>query len=139
VNKTSCSSVNIVNITDCYIGFNTWWFGEIDAEYETEPGSGILPPGSTQRMVVKRIPYGEGVEDVQLENNIFVWNMIVAEGVEASNLEDCDDDEDSKEIPFSFQTVSSLVRKCITFTLFSHIFCLPYLKFNEVSGISRLP
>jgi hypothetical protein len=125
VNKTSCSSVNIVNITDCYVGFNTWWFGEIDAEYETESGRGILPPGSTQRMVLKRIPYGEGVEDVQLENNIFVWNMIVAEGVEASNLKDCDDDEDSKEIPFSFQKVSSLIMKCITFTFFFSYLLLP--------------
>jgi hypothetical protein len=73
-------------------------------------------------MVVKRIPYEEGVEDMQSRNNIFMWNMIVAEGIEASSLNNCENGKDSKEIPFSFQTVSSLIRKCITFTLIFLIF-----------------
>jgi hypothetical protein len=80
---------------------------KIDADYKIEPRQGFLPPGSTQRMVVKRIPCEKRVEDMQLKNNVFVWNMIVSEGVETSSLDNCINDEDSKEIPFSFQTVSS--------------------------------
>ncbi|KAM3336703.1 hypothetical protein ACQJBY_030619 [Aegilops geniculata] len=104
LNKTSLSSVNIVNITDCYIGFNILSMREMFACYETEPRKGILAPRSTQRMVVKWVPKeNEGAEeDMQCKKSIFVWNMIVAQGVESSSFEDEFSDEDSKELPFIF-------------------------------------
>uniref|UniRef100_A0A453GYH8 non-specific serine/threonine protein kinase n=1 Tax=Aegilops tauschii subsp. strangulata TaxID=200361 RepID=A0A453GYH8_AEGTS len=102
LNKTSLSSLNMVNITDCYVGFNSWSFMGIDAWY-TEPCRGILPPRSTQRMLVQCVPKeNEAEEDMQCKKSIFLWNMIVAQGVESSCLIDQLSDEDSKELPVIF-------------------------------------
>ncbi|XP_037441556.1 uncharacterized protein LOC119309712 [Triticum dicoccoides] len=103
LNKTSLSSVNIINITDCYIGFNCWNLTEFSACHDRQPRQGILAPRSTQRMVVQCVPKeNEPVEDMHYKKSIFVWNMIVAQGVESSSLEDQCSDEDSKELPFIF-------------------------------------
>uniref|UniRef100_A0ACD5TQU9 Uncharacterized protein n=1 Tax=Avena sativa TaxID=4498 RepID=A0ACD5TQU9_AVESA len=110
LNKTSVSTVNITNITDCYIGFNTWCFENYAAWYEKEPGQAILPPQSSRRMVVKRVPKEKEPEDMQWESKIFVWNMIVAEGVKSSDLCDYFCEEESKELPLTFKEVSP----CIT-------------------------
>ncbi|KAM0876122.1 hypothetical protein ACQ4PT_036375 [Festuca glaucescens] len=100
LSKTSFSSVNIVNITDCNIAFGTWSFNNNVKCHDTEPSQGILPPRSTQRMIVKWVPRGKEPEDSQSKNNkLFVWNMIVAEGVESKNISDFNSDEDIKELP----------------------------------------
>nr|CDM86885.1 unnamed protein product [Triticum aestivum] len=102
-NKTSLSSFNIVNITDCYIGFYMWSFKEVSTCYETETCQGILAPRSTQRMVVKWVlKENEAEEHMHCKKSIFVWNMILAQGVESSCFRDHFSDEDSKELPFIF-------------------------------------
>nr|CDM87157.1 unnamed protein product [Triticum aestivum] len=98
LNKNSLSSVDIVNITDCYVGFSIFSTREFSACYETEPSRGILPPRSTQRMLVQHEPE----EDMRCMKNIFVWNMIVDQGVESSILTYHINRKDSKELPFIF-------------------------------------
>ncbi|KAM0876121.1 hypothetical protein ACQ4PT_036375 [Festuca glaucescens] len=108
LSKTSFSSVNIVNITDCNIAFGTWSFNNNVKCHDTEPSQGILPPRSTQRMIVKWVPRGKEPEDSQSKNNkLFVWNMIVAEGVESKNISDFNSDEDIKELPLICKKTSS--------------------------------
>ncbi|KAM0876120.1 hypothetical protein ACQ4PT_036375 [Festuca glaucescens] len=107
LSKTSFSSVNIVNITDCNIAFGTWSFNNNVKCHDTEPSQGILPPRSTQRMIVKWVPRGKEPEDSQSKNNkLFVWNMIVAEGVESKNISDFNSDEDIKELPLICKKIS---------------------------------
>jgi hypothetical protein len=108
-----------VNNTDCHIGFNTWSYENNVASYTIEQSRGILPPRSTQRMVIQRVPKEkrevEESESSSEETNLFVWNMIVLEGVEASSLVDYDNDEESKELPLICKKVSSLIKQCIVF------------------------
>jgi hypothetical protein len=87
-NKTLLSSVNIVNITDYYIGFNVWLLRENAAWYRGELRRGILPPRSSQRLVQIRVPKEKELEDMHCEDQYFVWNGVVSEGVEASDLSD---------------------------------------------------
>ncbi|XP_047057853.1 uncharacterized protein LOC124664358 [Lolium rigidum] len=104
LNKTSLSWVNIVNNTDCHIGYSTWKYKTNVASYAIEQKRGILPPRSTQRMVVQRVPK-EKKEEEESESSseeVFVWNMIVSEGVEASSLTDYYRKGESKELPLVF-------------------------------------
>jgi hypothetical protein len=59
-------------------------------------------------MVVKWVPREKEPEDsLQSKNNkLFVWNMIVAEGVESGNISDFNSDEDTKELPLICKKVS---------------------------------
>ncbi|KAM0869277.1 hypothetical protein ACQ4PT_040785 [Festuca glaucescens] len=110
LNKTSLSWVNIVNNTDCHIGFNTWGYKSNVASYAIEQSRGILPPRSTHRMVVQRVPKEkkeeEESESSSEEGKISVWNIIVSEGVEASNLLGYDSFEESKELPLICKKIS---------------------------------
>ncbi|KAF7046956.1 hypothetical protein CFC21_055941 [Triticum aestivum] len=84
-NKTLLSSVNIVNITYHSIVFcNYVWNAE--ARYYTEPRYGILPPQSTQKLVVKRVPMYNEPQDIKCNDKYILWNAIVTKGVEASDL-----------------------------------------------------
>jgi hypothetical protein len=110
-NKASVTSVNVANVTDCYVGFNVLLSTKNAALYETVPDVGILPPRSTQRIVVKREPKQRALEDMEHKDKLFLWNMIVAEGVEARNLiyGDYMDLEDCKELHIVLKDVSSLI------------------------------
>jgi hypothetical protein len=68
-------------------------------------------------MVVQRVPK-EKKEEEESESSsevVFVWNMIVSEGVEASSLLDYNSDEESTELPSICKKVSSLIKQCISF------------------------
>ncbi|XP_044352259.1 uncharacterized protein [Triticum aestivum] len=98
-NKASLCSVNIVNITDYYIGFNICRLKELSGCYETETRREILAPRSTQRMLVKWVP---NEEDIKCKKSILLWNMIVAQGVESCSLKGHCSAKDNKELPFIF-------------------------------------
>jgi hypothetical protein len=56
-------------------------------------------------MVVKWVPNENEPDDSQSKNKLFVWNMIVAEGV--GNISDYNSDVDIKELPLICKKVSS--------------------------------
>jgi hypothetical protein len=103
------TSVNVANVTDCYVGFNACLFKKNAAWYKIKPFVGILPPRSTQRIVVKRELKQRALEYMEHKDKLFLCNMIVAEGVEAWNLKDYMDPEDMKVLQIVLKEVSSLI------------------------------
>ena len=102
--------LKIVNVTDHIVGFSTWSHEANSASYTMEPRAGILPPQSTQAIKVRRTPKKNLTEDMQCKDNfLYLWNSIVNEDIEASNLIDCEDEEDSKRLPIVFTNVSFVI------------------------------
>jgi hypothetical protein len=98
----------IVNVTDHSVGFTAWSHEDNSADYIMEPEGGILPPQSTQAIKVRRTLKENETEDMQCKDKIFVWNGIVTEGVQASDVALCWRDGD-KELPVILTMVSSLI------------------------------
>jgi hypothetical protein len=73
-----------------------------------QPHAGILPPHSTQEIKVRRTLKENETEDMQCKDKISVWNGIVSEGVEASDVGKYWN-EDDKELPVVLTNVSSLI------------------------------
>ncbi|KAK1660319.1 hypothetical protein QYE76_048478 [Lolium multiflorum] len=99
--------LKIANVTDHIVGFSIWSHEDNYARYKMEPGKGILPPQSTQTIEVRRILNGNQTEDLQCKDKIFVWNGIVTEAVEVSDLGEYWRGND-KELPVVLTMVSSL-------------------------------
>lgn len=76
-NKKVLSSVNIENLTDCNVGFNTYSRPTNAAWYHTEPPRGILPPRSTQKFMVTREEKEDALKDNEFNDKYFVWKIIV--------------------------------------------------------------
>jgi hypothetical protein len=88
-NKIAMSSINMVNVSDYYIGFR--FSGDTDAvHYQANPKSGILSPRSDQRVVVvARLMMEKEPEDTQYnDHKLSMWNSIVSEAFKVSDL-DC--------------------------------------------------
>jgi hypothetical protein len=107
-NKKVVSSVKVVNITDLYVGFNIYYWTSNAAWYTTMPCTGILAPLSTQILMVQREVKEDALKDMQPDDNYFVWNSIMVEGMQDIHLTDYMDDEDSKKLPIIFTEVNSL-------------------------------
>jgi hypothetical protein len=107
-NKTALSSINMVNVTDYYVGFRLF-NGYTNAHYyEPNPELGILAPRSAQRVLVSRpIDQKEPEEDIQYNDKFIMWNGIVSEGVRASDLDCfmCKKKEQSNELPIILNKV----------------------------------
>jgi hypothetical protein len=95
------------NVTDHIVGFSLWSPKDNYARYRMEPGEGILTPQSTQTIEVRRILNGDQTEDMQCKDKIFVWNGIVTEAVEVSDL-GIYWENNAKELPVVLTMVSSL-------------------------------
>ncbi|VAH72878.1 unnamed protein product [Triticum turgidum subsp. durum] len=108
-NKKVLSSIKIVNITDYNVGFNTYSRPTNAAWCHTEPARGILPPQSTQKLMVTRERKEEASEHMQVNDKYFVWNSIVTEGVKDSDLGDYMVEKESKELPIVLSKASSLI------------------------------
>ncbi|CAM0878556.1 unnamed protein product [Alopecurus aequalis] len=107
--KKVLSAFKIVNLTDYNVGFNTYSRPTNAAWYHTEPQRGILPPRSTQKLIVTREEKEDALTtDKQLNDKYFVWRSIVSEGVKETDLCDCVADQDSKELPIVLDKISSL-------------------------------
>jgi hypothetical protein len=107
-NKEVSSSIKIVNLTDHNVGFNTYVMQANMALYNTRPHRGILPPRSTQKLMVTREQKEDALTDNQFDDNYFVWKSIVSDGVKDRELSDCMADQESKELPIVLDKVSSL-------------------------------
>jgi hypothetical protein len=104
--KVVLSTINIVNITDYYVGFNTYSWQANAAWYHTQPPRGNLPPRSTKTLMVTREEKQDAVKDTQVSDKYFVWNKIVTEGVEDKDLADYKVEQESTELPIVLTEVS---------------------------------
>ncbi|XP_044365355.1 uncharacterized protein [Triticum aestivum] len=100
--------IKIVNSTDHCVGFNSWTYEGTSASYQMTPDPGILTPGSTEVLMIKRVANENESEDMQCKDEFYLWNCIVNEDIEASDLIDCEDEEDSKRLPIVFTNTSLL-------------------------------
>jgi hypothetical protein len=107
-NKKVSSSIKIVNLTDYNVGFNAHVKKANAALYYTSPNRGILPPRSTQKLIITREQKQDALKDKLFDDKLFVWNGIVSDGVEDSELINYMDEEESKELPIILDEVSSL-------------------------------
>jgi hypothetical protein len=107
-NKKVLTSIKILNLTDYNVGFNTYSRPTNVAWYNTEPPRGILPPRSTQKLMVTREEKEDALKDKHLNDKYFVWKSIISEGVKDSDLSDYMADEESMELPIVLDKVSSL-------------------------------
>jgi hypothetical protein len=107
-NKTALSSINIVNVTDHYVGFRLFNGDTNTHYYEPNPELGILGPLSAQRVLVSRPTDQKEPEDMQYNDKFFMWNAIVSEGVRASDLDCymCKNKEQSNELPIILNKVN---------------------------------
>jgi hypothetical protein len=105
-NKKASTSIKIVNLTDYNVGFNTYSTSTNAAWYHTEPPRGILPPRSTQKLIVTREEKEDALKDKQFNDKYFVWKSIVSEGVKDNDLSDYMADQESMELPIILDQVS---------------------------------
>jgi hypothetical protein len=79
----------MVNLTDYYVGFRLFNKDEDAAvSYQANPKLGILAPRSPQRLVVARVIKEKVPEGTQYNDKLFMWNDVVSEGIEVSDLDD---------------------------------------------------
>jgi hypothetical protein len=118
------SSFKIVNNTEYHIGFNTRAEETNVALYITEPASGILPPWSTQELVVTRVAKEEAPEldDMQSNDKYYVWSCFVTEDVNGSDMEEWMPITERKELPIIFTEVSFICNASVSKLLYSLAF-----------------
>jgi hypothetical protein len=98
----------VINVTHHIVGFSIGVRKGNLALYYMEPNAGILPPQSTQEIKVRRTLKKNETEDVHCKDKILVWNGIVTEGIEVSDVAIyCK--EGGKELPVILTMVSSLI------------------------------
>jgi hypothetical protein len=85
-NKPLVFSFNIANITDFCASFHTRVPRKNVGMYDVLPESAVMPPGSTQRIVVKMTPKKKEQEDGQYEDVLLIYSGLEREGVEASDF-----------------------------------------------------
>jgi hypothetical protein len=108
LNQRVLSSAKIVNITDQYIGFRICTKKSNSARYYANPSEGILPPLSTQLLLVTRIAEEKELEDTQCTDKFLVWNVIVTEDFRASTVIDNMSETKCTELPIVLTKVSSM-------------------------------
>jgi hypothetical protein len=81
------------------------------ALYTTEPQCGVLPPWSTQELVITRVAKEEPaeLEAIECKDKYFVWSFFVAEDVNTSDLTRYMPKTERKELPIVFTEVSSII------------------------------
>lgn len=94
------------------------------ALYITVPPYGILPPRSTQELVVTRVAKKEApeLEDMQCKDKYFVWSCFVTQDVNASELTRYMPQSERRELPIIFTEVSFAILQPIGFK-FDLLFC----------------
>jgi hypothetical protein len=109
--KNLVSSFKIINIIEYHIGFNTRAEETNVALYITEPACGILPPWSTQELVVTRVAEEETpeLERIQCKDKYFVWSCFVTEDVNASDIKEWMPITKRKELPIIFTEVRFII------------------------------
>jgi hypothetical protein len=104
-NKPLVFSVNIINITNFCVSYNIYVpCRDVVGTYATHPASAVMPPGSTQRIIVKMTPNKKELEDVQYKDEFTIYSRLVRESVEASDFVDRIYYEVGKKFPIVYTT-----------------------------------
>jgi hypothetical protein len=107
--KKVLSSVKIINITDFNVSFILNFAYKNRAMYfRNSTAPVILPPRSTHWLTLTREEYKDRVKDVQFNDELNLWYTIVAEDIEASDL-DWDDHTNKKLLPIVLTKVSPTI------------------------------
>ncbi|XP_044352258.1 uncharacterized protein [Triticum aestivum] len=132
--KKVLSSIKIVNLTDYNVGFKTYSRPTNRAWYHTEPPGGILPPRSTQKLMVTREEKKDALKYKQFNEKYFVWTGILSEGVKDSEPSDYTDEQESKEVPIVLDKISSLTSDELI-QLDPAELCIPHLPNKQIKFI----
>jgi hypothetical protein len=106
-NQRVLSSVKIVNITDQYIGFRISTKKSNSGRYTGNPSEGILPPLSTQVLLVTSIADEKDLEDTQCKDELLMWSGIVTEDVKDIDVIDNMSEAKCTKFPIVLTKVSS--------------------------------
>jgi hypothetical protein len=81
------------------------------ASYITDPPCGILPPGSTQQVLVTRVAKEDApeLEDMQCKDKYFLWSCFVTGDVNVSDIEEWMPITERKVLPIVFTEVSFII------------------------------
>jgi hypothetical protein len=107
LNKAMLLFVNIVNTTDFYVAFNSYYIERAAAQCKTSSGNGILPPRCTKKLTLGWITSEQEFEDMKPDGDYFVWNRVVTERVESGDISGYMIADESKKLPVIFNKVSS--------------------------------
>jgi hypothetical protein len=72
-------------------------------------GKGILPPRSTEKFTIGWVTSEKELEDMEPSEDYFVWNRVVSQRVEKGDIIGYMDEEESKKLPSTFSTVSTIL------------------------------
>jgi hypothetical protein len=106
LNKNMLLSVNIVNTTDFYVAFNSYYIERAAAQYKSLDENGILPPRSTKELTFSWTTTEQEFKDMEPDADYFVWNRVVTERVEGGDISGYMGAEESKKLPVIFNEVS---------------------------------
>jgi hypothetical protein len=77
--------------------------------YYIKPETGVMPPRSTQRLVVIRETGKLEQHDMHCQDMFFLWCNLVSEGVQAGDFDTFH--EGIKELPIVYNKVSLMIMK----------------------------
>jgi hypothetical protein len=106
-NKDIIFGVSVINTTDFYIAFDAYWIKRDASRNKRSKEKGILPPRSTKKLTFSWVTSEKELEDMEPEEDFFVWNRVVTEGVESGDIIGYMGDEESKKMPLILNKVSS--------------------------------
>jgi hypothetical protein len=106
LNKDMLLFVNIVNTTDFYVAFSSYYIERAAARYKTSLENGILSPRCTQKLTLQWETSEQEFKDMEPDGDFFVWNRVVTERVESGDISGYIGAEESKKLPVIFNEVS---------------------------------
>jgi hypothetical protein len=107
LNKHMLLFMNIINTTDFYVAFNSYYMESAAARYSSPYENGILPPRSTKKLTFPWRTTEQEFKDMEPDGDYFVWNRVVTERVESRDISGYMGAEESKKLPVIFNKVSS--------------------------------
>jgi hypothetical protein len=107
LNKDIILGVTVVNTTDFYVAFHAYWIERDASRNKRIMETGILPPRSTKKLTFSWVTTKKELEDMEPDEDFFVWNRVVTEGVESGDIIGYMGDEESKKMPLILNKVSS--------------------------------
>jgi hypothetical protein len=106
-NKNIILGVTVVNTTDFYVAFHAYWIKRDASRNKRTKETGILLPRFSKKLAFLWVTTEKELEDMEPEEDFFVWNRVVTEGVESGDIIGYMGDEESKKMPLILNKVSS--------------------------------
>jgi hypothetical protein len=104
--KKVLSSIKIINTTESYVGIQilTYNIANFTAKYIWSKVASVLPPRSTECLIVTREVTEDAVKEVQLNDGFMVGYALVDEDIKACDL-DIRDYNEHKKLPVVLKEV----------------------------------